>query len=393
MSRFKFNDENVLVSLDIGTSCLRCLVSIKKPQTLEQLYFHEIPVTGLEEGRIVNLDEFLPSLLQLLDESEKQSGRSFSEVVIGFSSKFHAFQSYGMAALSSREVTMNDIEIAIETACAVPIPDQHTRIHNKAQKFIVDGKDGILNPLGLSGLRLETEVQIVSIPKFYQQDLTRALKILGYTPKVFVHNLISYGENFTSSYQKQEGVCVCDIGHKSTRLIYYYKGKIIDMATIPFGGSHFSLALADKFKISPFEAKKIKEDWGTLEQHQVHETDQIESQEDGLFFSHKAVVDVLDKSAKYLFEKIKEHTESNDLSKKNNAGFIFTGSTCLLKGFLNLARLHLNTSVSYPKFINLENKNFNNANTFAIAEQAYLKEKFQNKKATSSAWTKLKDLF
>lgn len=393
MSRFKFNDDSILVSLDIGTSLLSCLVCLKKNQSLDVLSFCQKPSSGLKEGRVVNFNEVLPIISEILEESEKLSGRSFTEVVVGFSSEFHSFSSHGMAALISREVEQKDIDLAIQTACAVPIDNHHLRIHNKPQEFSVDGKKGILNPLGLSGLRLETQVQILSIPQFYCQDMTKVLKVLGFTPRVFVHNLMAFGENLTSNSQKQEGICLCDIGANSTRLIFYKDSKIVNMTTLPFGGHHFSLALSEKFKRSPIEAERLKQNLGTLNSHSIEDMDHIETEE-GLFLSQKAVADVLEQTAKVLFSEIKLYAQTHQLFDSMKAGFMFTGATCLLDGFLDLARLQLSPMVAFPQALASNKHNFKQTNAVAIAQQAYFNEGLQTKDSHfSSKWMKWRDLF
>ncbi len=393
MARFKFNDGNILASLDLGSSSIRCVVSRKGSDGLELISFYEKECEGLEEGRIVDFYEVVPVVGEVLEASEKLSNTFFSEVFLGFSTPFHSFQSHGMAALSSREVTKKDQELAIKTACAVPIPNQHIRLHNNPQEFSVDGKKGIFNPLGLSGLRLEVEVHVVTIPRSYCQDMTKVLKVLGCKPKGFINNLIAFGENLTSVAQKKEGVCFCDIGHKSSRLITYYQGKSLDMIRIPIGGEHFSSAIAKKFKISPSEAQKLKEHWGTLQSYSIGEEEQIEVDGEGLFFSYKKFVNILEEVAKDLFESIKHNVDSKNLTNQINSGYIFTGSTSFFPGFLEMARFHLGKPVFYPRGTDLKKKNFKQQNAFTISQQAYLKERFQSQDLFHSKWSKLRDLF
>ena len=393
MARFKFNDDNVLASLDLGSSSVRCVVSRKTSNGLEPISFYEKECEDLEEGRIVDFHEVVPIIGEVLESSERLSNTFFSEVFLGFSAPFHSFYSHGMAALSLREVTRKDQDLALKTACAVPIPDQHIRLHSNPQEFSVDGKKGILNPLGLSGLRLEVEVHIVTVPQFYCQDMTKVLKILGCKPKGFINNLIAFGENLTSFTQKKEGVCFCDIGRKSSRLITYYRGKVVDMIRIPIGEEHFSLAIANKFKISPAEAQKLKEHWGTLQSYSIDEEEQIEVEGEGLFFSYKTFTNVLEQVAKDLFKNIKHNIDSKNLTNQINSGYIFTGSTSFLKGFLEIARFHLGKPVFYPKGTDLKENNFKQMNTFAIAQQSYSFDKFQSQDLFDSKWSKLKDLF
>lgn len=393
MNRFKFNDNSILVSLDIGTSFLSCLVCVKKKQSLQTLSFFQKPSRGLKEGGVLHFDEALPAIGEVLEESEKLSGRSFTEIVVGFSPEFKSFSSHGMAALISREVEKRDIDLAIQTACAIPINNHHLRMHNKAQEFSVDGKKGILNPLGLSGLRLETQVQIVSVPEFYCQDISKILSVLGFTPRAFVHNLMAFGEQLTSFHQKQEGVCLCDIGHYSTRLIFYKNYKIIKMATLDFGGHHFSKLLSEKFKRSITESETLKRNVGTLNSHFAKDMDHIETEE-GLFLSQKAVIACLEEAGKTLFLKIKQYAQSHSLFDSIKSGFVFTGSSCLLDGFLDLARLQLSPLIHFSQELNFQKNRPKQMEAMAIAKQAYFQEELKTKASPFvSKWMKWRELF
>ena len=295
-----------------------------------------------------------------------------------------------MAALISREVTKQDIDLAVQTACAVPLPNGHIRLHKNPGFFSVDGKEGVLNPLGLSGLRIETEVHLVSCPQFYCQDIVKTLKTLGYSPKAFFHNLVAFGQNFTSFQQKKNGICLCDIGHKSTRLIAYSKGKAIVMTSIPIGGDHFTKALADQFHISKEEAEDLKERKGSFLQTYPQKEESIEASNGSLYLSRKLFNQTLEKTAEKLLQKIKESLESYKLFDQLASGFLFTGSTAYLPGFVELAGFYLGGPVSHPKN---KYESFKPDCNFTLIEQAYLENKLHFPKQTFSsqrrAWREL----
>jgi len=394
MVRFKFNDDHILASLDLGSSSIRCAVFKKNYQRLEPISFYEKKCQVLEEGKVNNFKALIPVIGEVLEKSEKLSNTFFSEVVVGFSTVFHSFSSYGMAALSSREVSKKDQDLALETACAVPIPYQHIQLHNHAQEFCVDGKHGITNPLGLSGLRLEVEVYIITIPQFYCQDMTKVLKALGCKPKAFVSNTFAFGNHLTDFNQKKEGVCVCDIGHKSSRLITYRNGKILDMYRIPIGGEHFSAALVQQFQISPIEAQKLKECWGHVQSHLIDKEQQIElNQEEGSFLSYQIFSTTLEQVAQKLFQSIKKNMVLKNLENEIGTGYVFTGSTSLLKGFLSMAKQQLGKPVMYPEGT-VQNHHLGQDYALAIAQQFYLhNHQWPSRDLFDLKRFKLKDLF
>ena len=394
MARFKLNNENVIVSLDAGTSALRLAV-IQKNERLfpELLAYSERPCQGLlDEGRVVDFNAFIPVLGEALEEAEDLSKTGFSELWVGLSGDFHAFPSRGMTALPSREVTKKDIALAVHTACAVPIPSHHIRIQSNPQSFSIDNQNEVINPLGLSGLRLETRVHIVTVPEFYCQDLTKALKTVGCAPKGFVHNLVAFANHLTDRRQRQNGVCFCDIGQKSSRVIVCHQGKISDMFRIPFGGEHLSLALAEQFKISLESAESLKIKQGAFVHRHSPGSEQVEAGNEGLFISYSAFVGVLEGAITRLFEDIRKGLELKHKPDHISSGIVYTGGTALVPGFLELARSRTGLPASHPRpFIA---NDFKKTETFVIAQEGFMKEKFQEQKPPfPSRWTKLKDLF
>ena len=393
MKRFKFNNENVIVALDMGSYSIRCAVIQKSTELpVELLGYSEKLCSGLDKGRVVDFNEVISVVGQVCEDVEKLSQVSFSEVWLGFSSPCHSFSSQGMVALPSREVTNKDIEMAIETACAVPIPNQHFRIHNDSQSFQVDHQGEVLNPLGMSGLRLETQVHILTVPQFYCHDLTKVLKSVGCSVKSFFHNSIAFSESFLTVQQKRTGVCFCDIGHRSSRFVMYHENKIKDMFEIPFGGYHLTQAVADQFKISLEEAEALKIKYSSFSSHAVEKDEQIEAIESELFISYKAFVETLENATNGLFDSLQEKFQKNQMLNKMHSGFCWTGQTAFISGFLDMAQFQLGMTSFHPR--NFIEGDFKKTNTFAITQQANRRNQLKLKNVSFvSPWEKLKDLF
>ena len=392
MALFKLNDDSLLASLDIGSYTIRCAVFRKSASfPLELIAFTEQKTSGLEESRITHFESLSLAFSTVLESAEELCKSSFSEVWLGFSPPFHSFRSQGMVALSSKEVTKKDLDLAIQTACAVPLPHQHICLHSLPESFYVDGGVEVLNPLGLSGLRLETTIRLVSIPEFYRKDITKALKILGYKPRAFFHNLIAFGQNLTSFEQRKNGVCLCDIGHKSTRAIVYLNNKIENLFIIPLGGHHFSQALARQFNISLESAELLKETKAQLLFGSHGAEKSIEVPHSSLYLSQKIFAQTLEKTAENILNQIKERLKNTKLMEKLSSGFVWTGKTAYLPGFKELAGFHLGGPVSHPK---KSYPNFNQTNNFTLIQQAYLENKLKvQRQNTGGKWSVLKELF
>lgn len=395
MVQFKINNQNVVAALDTGDASLRCVVAYKEPSSpLEILAYVEEESQGLQRGRIVDFNSAVPSIGKILEAAEEASKTSFSELWVGLSCPFHSFSSQGMAALPLREVRKKDMDLAVETACAVPLPDRHVKIHSLPQMFSVDGEAPVLNPLGLSGLRLETSVHIVTILQSYYKDLTKTLKFLGCSPKGFIHNLVAFSENSLTEDQKKEGVCFCDIGCDSTQAVVYNEGRILNMFEINMGGNDFSRAVANQFKISLPEAEKLKIQYGRFFSQNISEEDQIEIGNQGLFLSYKSFIQTLEKTAIKLLHSAKEHLQSQALLENIKSGFIFTGQTAFSPGFLNLANLELGAPVLQNMGSDTHSHNFKQKNTLSIIQQAFHLENMKTQKVPgNSPWAKLRELF
>ena len=395
MVQFKINNQNVVAALDIGTSSVRCAIAYKEANSsLEPLAYVEEESHGLQQGRVLDFNSTVSSIGKVLESAEEASKVSFSELWVGLDCPFHSFSSKGMAALPLREVRKKDMELAMETACAVPLPDRHIKIHSLPQMFSVDGQDPVSNPLGLSGLRLETTVRIISVPQFYCRDLTKVLKFLGCSPKGFIHNLVAFSEMSVLPDQKKEGICFCYIGSHSTQGIIYKEGKISNMFEIPIGGHDFSKSIANQFKIPFHEAENLKVQYGKFSSRLISTEEQIELNSQDLFLSYKSFSETLEKTAKELFQSIKGHLQSCDMLKDIKSGFLFTGQTAFAPGFLNMAEFELGESVLQNKSSATTSDSFKKQSTFSIIQQGLHLESLNIQKTPlNSRWAKLRELF
>ena len=393
MAFFKLNDDSLLVSLDIGSYSIRCAVFKKSNQLpLELLAYSEEKTQGLEESKIIDFENLSLVFSEVLSKAEELCGSSFSEVWLGFSPPFHSFRSKGMVALSSKEVTKKDLELAVHTACAVSLPYQYRQIHSRPEVFSVDSQSEVLNPLGLTGLRLETEVRLISVPELYCKNLDRILKNLGYKPRAFFHNLLAFGEHLTSFDQKKNGVCFCDIGHKHTRGMVYLNHKVEDMFSIPIGAYHLTQFLRAQFNLSFELAENLKNSSAELLFSSYAQNEEpLETPQDNLYISRKAFSKILEKAVEKILEEVKLKLRDKNLLDKISSGFIFTGESSYIKGFIKLAEFYLGRPVSQPQPCY---DNFKITNIFTLLQQAFLEDKlYQNKQNSLSKWSILKELF
>ena len=393
MALFKLNDDSLLASLDLGSYAIRCAVFQKSDQIpFKLLACAEEKTQGLEEARITDFENLSLVLSEVLSQAEELCGGSFSEVWLGFSPPFHSFRSNGMVALSSKTVTKTDLDLAVRTACAVSLPYQHRQIHSRPESFSLDSQPEVLNPLGLSGLRLETEVRLISAPELYCQNLSKVLKKLGYKPRGFFLNLLALGEHLTAFEQKKNGVCLCDIGHKSARVIVYLNNKIEDMFSVPIGAYHLTQFLSSQFNLSFELAESLKQSSAELLFNAyVQAEEPLETPQANLYISRKAFSNSLEKASEQILEGIKLKLSHKGLLDKISSGFLFTGETSYIKGFIELAEFYLGRPARHPQELY---DNFKATSAFVLLQQAYLENKLSYSKQNSpTRWSILKELF
>ena len=392
MAFFKFNDDSLLASLDIGSYSICCSVFKKSDRIpFELLAFVEEKTLGLEESRITHFESLSLVFSEALAKAEGLCNSSFSEVWLGFSPPLHSFRSRGMVALTSKEVTRKDLDLAVQTACAVPLPHQHRCLHSRPEEFSVDAQSDILNPLGLSGLRLETEVRLISVPEFYCKDISKALKLLGYKPSSFFHNILTLGEHLTNLDQKKNGICLCDIGHKSSRGLVYVNNKIESIFSIPIGGHHLSQFLSEQFNISFEQAESLKRGSAELLSRSFLKEDSLVVPQSNLYLQRKIFSQKIENFFERFLEEIKLQLTKKGLFDKISSGFMFTGSTSYIKGFIERAEFYLGRPVCQPQQMY---DNFKINNNFTILQQAYAESKlYRSKQSVFSKWSILKELF
>ena len=232
-------NKNVIVGLDIGTSKIVAIVAEVTPEgELNIIGLGTQPSRGLKKGVVVNIEATMASIQRVLEEAELMADCRITEVYTGVAgSHVRSLNSSGMVAIKEKEVTEADIDRVVETAKAVAIPNDQQILHILPQEFIIDGQEDVREPLGMSGVRLEVKVHIVTGAVSAVENITKCVRRCGLTVKDVILQPLASAIAVLNDDEKELGICLIDIGGGTTDLAVFAGGAIRHTAVIPIAGA------------------------------------------------------------------------------------------------------------------------------------------------------------
>ncbi len=256
------NAEIQAIGLDIGTSKVRCVVGEPSDKgKMNIIGFGEADSRGLRRGIVTGAESVSESVRKAVGEAERVSGLDIQSAVVNLSGEhFRGENKNGVVAVAGagREITEDDVERAIESASAMQLPAGWEIVNRLPQEFIIDGQDGITEPIGMTGARLESLVHIVIGPSAGRQNLNKAVKRAGLEVERMMLEPLAAAESTLTDDDKEYGCALVNIGAEITSLMIFGRGAVQHTAVFPFGGLHFTKDIAVGLRVSIQEANKIK---------------------------------------------------------------------------------------------------------------------------------------
>lgn len=256
------------IGLDIGTSRVRCVVGEASDDSLLKVVgIGRSESRGLRRGIVTGAEAVAESIRKALDEAERVSGLEIKAATVNLSGEhFRGENKNGVVAVAGagREISREDVERAVESACAVQLPSGWEVFDRVAQEFIIDGQDGITEPIGMSGSRLEALVHVVTGPSAGRQNLEKAVRRAGIDVERMMIEPIAAAESTLTDDDREYGCAVVNIGSEITSLNIFGRGAVQHTAVFPFGGLHFTKDLAVGLRVSMQEAAEIKHRYGCV---------------------------------------------------------------------------------------------------------------------------------
>jgi cell division protein FtsA len=333
---------NVLVGLDIGTTKTTAIVGEVTDTGIDIIGIGTAPAKELRKGVVVNIENTVEAIKKAIEEAEHMSGCRINSVYVGIAgSHIKGQNSLGIVAIKGREVGEDDVQRAVEAARAIAIPIDREIIHTLPQNYVVDGQDGIRDPVGMSGVRLEAKVHIVTGNIASIQNIVKSVNRVGLDIDDIALEQLAASEAVLSSDEKDLGVALIDIGGSNTGIAIFSEGSIRHTAILPVGGNYLTSDIATGMRTPFNEAEKIKINYGCAVTSMIPKEDIIEVPSVGGREAREVSRQILGRIIEPRMEEIlsmaaKEIVRSGyeDLLA---AGVVLTGGTALLTGINELA--------------------------------------------------------
>src|ERR1700735_436269 len=255
---------NLLTGLDVGTSEVCAIVgeSLRDGQ-LATLGFGVAPCTGLRKGVVVNIEATVDAIKAAVEEAEKTSGVRVGSVVVGVAGPhIKGLNSHGIVAVRGGEVSARDVERVTDAARAVAIPLDRQVLHILPQQFAVDEQEGVREPYGMAGVRLEARIHIITAAQSYGQNLTKCCERAGVTPSEMVFQPLASADAALFPEERELGVALIDVGGGTTDIIVFHGGAVMHTAVLPIGGNHLTSDIAAGLRTPISDAERLKVEFG-----------------------------------------------------------------------------------------------------------------------------------
>jgi cell division protein FtsA len=384
------NSNEIYVSLDIGTSNVKVMIGEMADETLNIIGVGNVKSKGLKKGSIVDIDETVHSIKKAIEQAERMVGIPINKVVVGISGNHVQLQDcHGVVAVSSenREITNEDVKRVIEAAQVLSIPPEREIIDCIPKQFIVDGLDGIQDPRGMLGVRLEMEGLLITGSKTILHNVLRCVERAGLEISDIALQPLAAGTVALSKDEKNLGVALVEIGGGSTTIAVFEQGHLKATTVLPVGGDHITKDLSIGLRTSTEDAEKVKVNHGYAlynhaSQDEVFEVSIIGSDKKQQF-NQLEIADIIEARIEEIFQLVK-----NELKKMGvrdlPGGFVLTGGTVNLPGILELAQTVLasNVRIARPDYIGVREPQYMTG--VGLIQFAYKNAKIQGRRIGSN---------
>jgi cell division protein FtsA len=334
--------EELIVGLDLGTTKICAVVGEVTPEGLDIVGVGTYPSVGMRGGVVVNIDQTVHAIRKAVDEAELMAGCDISTVFAGVAgTHVQSLNSHGVIAIKSREVTQTDIDRVLDAARTVAMPYDRQILHVLPQQYIVDDQEGIQDPLGMSGVRLEAKVHIITGATSAVQNIIKCCQKAGLQVQDVVLESLASSESVLDADEKQMGVALADLGGGTTDVAIFLDNAIRYSCVVGLGGHHITSDISVGLRTSMDEAEKIKKKYGCALAERVSPQDVIEVGSVGgqkpRQLAQSILAEIIEARVEETIKIVEWELVRSGFVESLHAGVVLTGGVALLPGIRELA--------------------------------------------------------
>ncbi len=357
MSRQRDN-RDLVVGLDIGTSKVIAIVAEWTPDgRLDVIGMGSHPSRGLKKGVVVNIESTVNAIQRALEEAELMADCKITEVYTGIAgSHIRSFNSHGMVPIRDKEVTELDVNKVLETAKAVSIPTDQQILHVLSQEYLVDGQEDVREPLGMSGVRLEVKVHIVTGAVSAAQNIIKCVRRCGLEVRDLVLQPLASAMAVLTEDEKDLGVAVVDIGGGTTDIAVFTQGAIRHTAVIPVAGDQITNDIALALRTPLKDAEDLKISYGCALRQLAGAHDMLEvpgvGERGARQMSRQLLAEVIEPRVLELYEMVQAELRRSGFEELMRSGIVITGGSAAMEGMVELGEevLHMPVRLGVPHY-------------------------------------------
>jgi len=332
----------LIVGLDIGTTKICVVVGEVRDNKIDIIGIGRHPSVGLRRGVVVNIESTVNSIRQAVDEAERMAGCEINAVYVGIAgSHIKSFNSHGLIAIKHNEIRQDDIDRVVDAARAVPIPPDQEVIHVLPQEFMVDGQADIQDPIGMTGVRLEADVHIVTGSVTAVHNIVKCCNRAGLEVTDVVLEPLASAEAVLTREEMELGVGLLDIGGGTADLAVFADGTIKHTFVLGLGGHNLTNDLSIGLRTPLKEAERLKEEYGCalaslIDKDQVIEVPSVGGRKNRKL-SRKVMGEILEPRVEEMLTLINQELVESNYKEMVNSGMVLTGGSSLLDNMEELA--------------------------------------------------------
>jgi cell division protein FtsA len=355
----KKSDKGMIVGLDIGTSKVVAIVGeLNAEGEVEIIGIGSHPSRGLKKGVVVNIESTVQSIHRAVEEAELMAGCQIHSVYAGIAgSHVRSLNSHGIVAIRDKEVTAYDVERVIDAARAVAIPADQKVLHILPQEFIIDNQEGIREPVGMSGVRLEAKVHLVTGAVSAAQNIIKCVRRCGLEVDDIILEQLASSYSVLTEDEKELGVCLVDIGGGTTDIAVFTEGAIRHTAVIPIAGDQVTNDIAVALRTPTQSAEEIKIRYACALRQLANPDEEIEvpsvGQRSPRRLARQTLAEVVEPRYEELMTLIQAELRRSGFEELIAAGIVLTGGSSKMEGVIDLAEevFHMPVRLGLPQHV------------------------------------------